>query len=619
MALVSVIIPVYNLEKYLKQCLESVVSQTLKDIEILCVNDGSTDSSLEILEEYASRDTRIRIINQENHGAGNARNTGLNIAAGEYLYFLDGDDYIENKTLELLVEKIVQVNADICICEHQFLDERTNSIILPEETLLQIELFDKNDCISSQTNPENIFKVCIPQLALKLYRASFIRKYQLEFQELTTCNDTYFHLCSLALASSITYINEILLTYRVNRKNALSINRNKSTICIFQAFEKVKEKLMQENIFTQVEESFYNYARHSFGFEIKLCHSHEKKIFLAKAKSFLPAKQYREVFKMQNKMTKVQKIFSIRNKDKYKILTILGISIKFKRKSFPSIKHIDKKQVTKQLKHCGYGLSKETRNPEIIVSLTSFPQRMYDMHFGLYSLFNQSVKPNKIILWLAEEEFPNKEKDLPCTVLFFLEKGLEIKWCSNIKSYKKLIPSLKAFPNAIIVTADDDIYYPEDWLEKLCQSYQKNPQCIHCHRAHKIRLDSNKKILPYAMWEHEIRNSLPAYINFFTGCGGVLFPPKSLYADILNEALFTKLAPNADDIWFWAMAVLQKTKIVVAEDNIKQLTYINPERELGLNGEITLFSQNGSQGQNDVQLRNVLAHYPQIMERIINE
>ena len=104
MALVSVIIPVYNLEKYLKQCLESVVSQTLKDIEILCVNDGSTDSSLEILEEYASRDTRIRIINQENHGAGNARNTGLNIAAGEYLYFLDGDDYIENKTLELLVE-----------------------------------------------------------------------------------------------------------------------------------------------------------------------------------------------------------------------------------------------------------------------------------------------------------------------------------------------------------------------------------------------------------------------------------------------------------------------------------------------------------------------------------
>ena len=300
-------------------------------------------------------------------------------------------------------------------------------------------------------------------------------------------------------------------------------------------------------------------------------------------------------------------------------MTILGISIKFKRKSFPSIKHIDKKQVTKQLKHCGYGLSKETRNPEIIVSLTSFPQRMYDMHFGLYSLFNQSVKPNKIILWLAEEEFPNKEKDLPCTVLFFLEKGLEIKWCSNIKSYKKLIPSLKAFPNAIIVTADDDIYYPEDWLEKLCQSYQKNPQCIHCHRAHKIRLDSNKKILPYAMWEHEIRNSLPAYINFFTGCGGVLFPPKSLYADILNEALFTKLAPNADDIWFWAMAVLQKTKIVVAEDNIKQLTYINPERELGLNGEITLFSQNGSQGQNDVQLRNVLAHYPQIMERIINE
>lgn len=315
----------------------------------------------------------------------------------------------------------------------------------------------------------------------------------------------------------------------------------------------------------------------------------------------------------------IKKIFSLKNIDRHKVLTILGISIKFKRNPLCFIKYIDKKQISNQIELCPYGLSEEKRTPKVIVSLTSFPQRMYDIHFCLYSLLNQTLKPDRLILWLAEEEFPNREQDIPNTVLSFKEKGLEIKWCNNIKSYKKLIPALKEFPNAVIVTADDDIYYPVEWLEKLYNSYQKEPQYIHCHRAHKILFDSNIKILPYKMWEHETYNQQPDYINFFTGAGGVLYPQGCLNTDVLNEELFTSLAPNADDIWFWAMAVIQGTKIKVVEDNIKQLTYINPERELGLNGEATLCSQNCGNGQNDIQLAQVLTHYPQIMERIINE
>ena len=102
-------------------------------------------------------------------------------------------------------------------------------------------------------------------------------------------------------------------------------------------------------------------------------------------------------------------------------------------------------------------------------------------------------------------------------------------------------------------------------------------------------------------------------MNFLTGVGGVLYPPNCLYKDILNEELFMKLAPKADDVWFWAMAVLNHTKILIAKNWIRELTYVNPERERGLTNEITLFSSN-KKGGNDLQIENVINHYPQILE-----
>ena len=613
---ISVIIPVFNVEKYIEQCIESVINQTLNDIEIICVNDGSTDKSLEILKKYQQKDARIKILNQENKGAGAARNTGLNAANGEYIYFLDGDDYIEQIALEKLYKQIIKKNADICLCKHKTFDDETKIIKIDEQTL-QLNLF-KTDTISRETAPEQIFQLCTPQIALKLYKKSFIKKYDLSFQEIKTCNDVYFSLASLALAKNITYVNEPLLIYRTNRKNSLTITRGNNSLCIINAFNQLKDKLIQENVFNIVKNSFYSSALGAFKYELNLCNPIQKQEFLYKIQLFLPEKYYK-MLQTKKQLKPLQKIFSLTNQDTHKVLTILGISIKFKRNPICFIKHIDKNKLKKQLNTCEYGITTKKRTPQLIVSLTSFPQRMYDIHFCLYSLLNQSLKPDRLILWLAEEEFPNKEKDIPNTVLSFLEKGLEIKWCKNIKSYKKLIPALKEYPDAITVTADDDIYYPVDWLEKLYQSYQKNPEYIHCHRAHKILFDTNNTIMPYKNWESETTEHSPSLKIFCTTGGGVLYPPQCLYKDVLNEELFTKLAPNADDIWFWAMALLQGTKIKVVDDNIKQLTYINPERELGLNNEITLCSQNCGNGQNDIQLANVLKQYPQIMEKLINE
>ncbi|WP_300763210.1 hypothetical protein [Helicobacter sp. UBA3407] len=250
----------------------------------------------------------------------------------------------------------------------------------------------------------------------------------------------------------------------------------------------------------------------------------------------------------------------------------------------------------------------------LIVSLTSYPLRIPTLHYTLYSLLTQTLKPHKLILWLSKEEFPNKEQDLPSSVLDFTNHGLEIKWCEkNIKSYKKLIPTLQDYLNAIIVTCDDDVIYPKDWLSKLYNAYVENPQYIHCHRAHRISFDESGSLLPYRQWESCISHiqTSPSFLNFFTGVGGVLYPPHCLYEDVLDEQKFLHLAPHQDDIWFWAMALLKETKINVVEENYtKFMSYVDYTK-CG-----TLWLENAKGGINDKVLHTLLESYPVLRKRV---
>jgi hypothetical protein len=302
------------------------------------------------------------------------------------------------------------------------------------------------------------------------------------------------------------------------------------------------------------------------------------------------------------------KLFSKTVKGNKTTLRILGIKINYEKK-IKNLKDNDKLQ--KQISEFAQtGVTNGKRNPQLIISITSFPQRMSDLHFALYSLLTQTLKPDAVVLWLGEEEFPNKEENLPRSILLLKNNGLTIKWCKDLSSYTKLIPALKEYPDDIIVTADDDIYYPRNFLKLLYEAYLKEPQYIHCHRAHRITFDKNKNIKDYSKWIKEISNVEPSFCNFLTSGAGVLFPPKSLYKDVLDEELFLKLSPTADDIWFWAMAVLNNTKINVIKNNISKLCYTNAAREYGLTGEITLAQQNIGGGGNDKQLKNIFNHYP---------
>lgn len=260
------------------------------------------------------------------------------------------------------------------------------------------------------------------------------------------------------------------------------------------------------------------------------------------------------------------------------------------------------------------GVNSVKRDVPIIVSLTSYEARFNDLEISLYSLLNQSLKPDRIILWLSDEI--KSLNDLPYEITKYIKNGLEIKFVKDIGSYTKAIYAFKEYPESIIVTADDDIYYPKKWLEKLYHSYIAHPKDIQVHRAHRVKLKDNK-ILPYEKWEKHVQEESARFDNFLTGVGGVLYPPNCFLSEVFRDDIFLNYAPTADDIWFWFMALISNRKIRVVQNHIKTLRCTNLLRQI-LPNRKTLYSIN-STGRNDEQIKNLMKFYQNnILHKIIS-
>lgn len=244
----------------------------------------------------------------------------------------------------------------------------------------------------------------------------------------------------------------------------------------------------------------------------------------------------------------------------------------------------------------------------VIVSLTSYPARIGTVKYTVFSLLKQSVTPEKIILWLEESQFP-EGKNIPPILRKFERDTFEIRFSGtdNIRSYKKLIPALAAFPDKTIVTADDDVYYKKDWLAVLWQSHKANPNDVIAQRCRVVTMNSNA-VLPYKQWGEMQKGTLSEY-NFFIGVGGVLYPPDSLYEDVARQDLFKTLSPTADDIWFYFMVLLNNKKIRIPENAVSGLTEIYRNIKRDQHNEMTLTKVNVGQNKNDEQFAAVLEHY----------
>jgi len=213
--------------------------------------------------------------------------------------------------------------------------------------------------------------------------------------------------------------------------------------------------------------------------------------------------------------------------------------------------------------------------------------------YAIYSLFEQNIQPDKIVLWLDMENW--NLNNIPALLKTEMEMGLEIKFCKDLKSYKKLNFALQEFPNDVLITVDDDAYYPRDWLEKLLLTHRENPEKICCHRAHVIR-----KGLPYNKWKWKATKSDNAEMLFPTGIGGVLYPPNSLEVSHLNDIM--QLAPQADDISYWALAKLKGTKHILVKNGYFEFNLVN-----GMDEEDSLMATNRDKGKNDFQFNAVCA------------
>lgn len=220
MTKLSVIIPVYNVERYLSKCLDSVINQTFQDLEIICVNDASTDNSLLILQKYKQRDPRIMVINNEkNIGLGLTRNRGMEYATGEYIHFLDSDDWLEQDSYKKLCNISEMFNKpDVIHFEYQYVSNLDGTKSKRSEAYYKDDLFNK---VLNIEQEKDIIKLWDRHAWNKLYRTKFLQENNLFFNDYPCYEDIEFAFNVLIKSESICFIRDILLNYRYNNSSSL--------------------------------------------------------------------------------------------------------------------------------------------------------------------------------------------------------------------------------------------------------------------------------------------------------------------------------------------------------------------------------------------------------------
>ena len=246
----------------------------------------------------------------------------------------------------------------------------------------------------------------------------------------------------------------------------------------------------------------------------------------------------------------------------------------------------------------------EQRQRKIIASLTSYPARINVVPYVIASLLNQTMKPDKIILWLGNQHFPDEK--LPPIFDELKLCGVDVNFREDLRAHTKYFHAVREYPEDIVITFDDDIVYQPHIIETLYKSYLEHPECVSAMRTHKITFLPDGNIAPYASWKWEYSGAKgqESHIWLATGVGGVLYPPKCLPAETFNTEAVKKLCLRADDVWLKFMELMNGTKVVPASDNGRLQGFGVPVSQ-----KLALFVDNVSNGGNDTQVSAVLEAY----------
>lgn len=257
---------------------------------------------------------------------------------------------------------------------------------------------------------------------------------------------------------------------------------------------------------------------------------------------------------------------------------------------------------------CNQGINPNSR---VIISLTSYPARINTIYLTITTLLNQTVQPGKVMLWLAEEQFPKGEKDLPSKLLKLKEKGLTINFCDDLRSHKKYYYTMKENPGAYVITVDDDIFYPENLVELLMATSDKYPDTVVCTWGHEFVPDENGDVYSADKWKYSKDGTCPSFTLIPTGVGGVLYPPHCLSEKVFDKATINDCCLNADDLWLKAMALLNNKKAVRVNRPAKVYFSILKTQKTGL------FYSNALENKNSVAWGKIVEKYPMIRKKLV--
>ena len=255
---ISVVMPIYNAADYLKLALDGVIHQTLTDIELICVDDGSTDDSLSIIKEYQQADERVRILTESNAGPSIARNKGLARARGKYVIFLDADDFYEDTLLEKLYNLAEEHALDVAICKFDIYNNRKARF---EDNIRSDhgEIFAETDVVSKNDYPDVILSCTTGYIWNKLFRREFLVEKELTFdEELRVFEDTHFVVNALSLADGVGKCNDKLIHHRVYTNQPRNKLFKKYYAQVPVVYAKIKEFLRSHGMYIPLSQSFLN-------------------------------------------------------------------------------------------------------------------------------------------------------------------------------------------------------------------------------------------------------------------------------------------------------------------------------------------------------------------------
>lgn len=545
---VSVIIPA--LRGPAAPCLDSLLGQSCRDIEILCL----CAEAPEALTAAARADSRIRILREDFPDPGTAANRGLELARGSHVLVLQGTETAARDLLERALARAEDTGADItAFCGY------TESRVGGEKKD-DADGFRRTLCPGSAVfSPREAYPGChlsilSGRLSFRLTRTDFLRSRGIRFPALKTCWEAPFCARCDDLSDRTALLDRRMLT-------ALPVTAPAPARDVLGAMDCMSASLdgspAASRLLAEFAADAFRRSTADFGTD-------DARLLYEGLRSRLSSAAFAGPERSQPA-----------NRDRCLVETLLNTP---------------------------YGEMLARLSVPVVVSFTSFPGRIGFTVPVIENLHRQTRKPHRVLLYLAPEQFPGREADLPRELLEQAGRGMvEIRWVPDVRSHKKYRYVMEQFPDSCIVTVDDDLAYPDDMLENLIHCYVCHPRMVSAMRAHLTVVDASQgQILSYRRWvkEYRLNTYLPSPQLFVTSGAGTLFPPGVLHPLALDLDRAWSLCPHADDVWLNLMTLLNGRCVVLAVDDFTMKNMPGSQEE-------ALQTINVDGNQNDVQYDRV--------------